>query len=190
MTAQALKRFPAWLRRVAVGLRFLVLTSALVLVIGLSGRLLYWPLLTATVGPTAYVFVAHPRSSTAKFRNALLGHGIAAAAGLGSLVAFGLLHRPAGTMTAGPSLAEVGAAVTAVGFTVFLLELVGSHHAPAAATAIIISTGLAQPGKPLLGLLLGLAVVIVLGRLVGRLPSAQASAGFEEADPDSKGSGS
>lgn len=188
MTAQALNRSPAWLRCVAVGLRYLVLTSALVAVVGLSGRFLYWPLLTATVGPTAYVFVAHPHSSTAKFRNASLGHAIAVVAGLGSLVAFGLLHRPAPAMTGGPSLTEVGAAATAVGVTMLLLELVGSHHAPAAATAIITSTGLAQPGKPLLGLVVGLAIVIVLGPLVGRLPFAQASASFEEADPDSKGS--
>ena len=54
-----------------------------------------------------------------------------------------------------------------------LLEMVGSHHAPSAATALLITTGLAKPGAPLIGLVLGLAIVIALGPLIGRIPFAR-----------------
>ena len=44
----------------ALGLRYLLLTGGLVGAVGSAGRFLAWPLLTSTVGPTAYVFAAHP----------------------------------------------------------------------------------------------------------------------------------
>ena len=69
--------------------------------------------------------------------------------------------------------AQVAAAVLGVGLTVFVLELAGSHHAPSAATALLITTGLAKPGAPLIGLVLGLSFVIALGPLIGRIPLAR-----------------
>jgi hypothetical protein len=63
--------------------------------------------------------------------------------------------------------------VFGVALTVFFLELAGSHHAPSAATALLITTGLAKPGAPLIGLVLGLAIVIALGPLIGRIPFAR-----------------
>ena len=64
--------------------------------VGIAGRWLAWPLLTSTVGPTAYVFAAHPHSEAARFRNALIGHGVAIACGLGALALFGLVAVPLG----------------------------------------------------------------------------------------------
>ena len=155
-----------------MGLRYLLLTAALVGAVGIAGRYLAWPLLTSTVGPTAYIFAAHPRSEAARFRNALVGHGVAIVCGLGALAAFGLVRYPSISETGSPSATQVAAAVLGTGLTVFLLELAGSHHAPAAATALLITTGLAKPGAPLIGLVLGLAIVIALGPLFGRIPFA------------------
>jgi hypothetical protein len=42
----------------------------------------------------------------------------------------------------------------AAGVTLAVLEVAGSHHAPAAATALLVATGLAKPG----GLVLELAI--------------------------------
>ncbi len=156
--------------RVVLGLRYLLLTGALVGAVGIAGRFLAWPLLTSTVGPTAYVFAAHPRSENSRFRNALVGHGVAIGCGLAALAVFGLVRYPSVSQTGSPSAAQVAASVLGVGLTVFLLELAGSHHAPSAATALLITTGLAKPGSPLIGLVLGLAVVISLGPLIGRIP--------------------
>ena len=158
--------------RVALGVRYLLLVGVLVGAVGMAGRFLAWPLLTSTVGPTAYVFAAHPRSEAARFRNAAVGHAVAIACGLGSLAVFGLERHPSVNQTGSPSSAQVAAAVLGVGLTVFFLELAGSHHAPAAATALLITTGLAKPGAPLIGLVLGLAIVVTFGPMIGRIPLA------------------
>jgi HPP family len=165
---------------VALGLRYLLLTGALVGAVGIAGRFIAWPLLTSTIGPTAYVFAAHPRTEAASFRNALIGHGVAIACGLGALAAFGLVQYPSISETGTPSAAQVAAAVLGVGLTVFFLELAGSHHAPSAATALLITTGLAKPGAPLIGLVLGLAIVIALGPLIGRVPFARRASSGDE----------
>ena len=166
--------------RLALGLRYLLFTGVLVGAAGIAGRYLAWPVLTSTIGPTAYVFAAHPRSEAARFRNAVAGHAVAIACGLGALVVFGLVRYPSVSETGSPTLAEVAAATVAVGLTVFLLELVGSHHAPSAATALLIATGLAKPGAPLIGLVLGLAIVIALGPLIGRIPFARGASQLEQ----------
>lgn len=133
-----------------------------------------WPFLTATLGPTAYVFAAHPRSEAARIRNAAFGHAVAIGAGVGALAAFGLWNHASINATGAPSLAQVGAAAVGTGVTVMVLELVGSHHAPAAATALLIATGLAKPGRPLAGLAVGLAIVLILGPLSGLVAPVQA----------------
>jgi hypothetical protein len=143
--------------------RLLVLTAVLLVVVGMIGVGTSWPLLAATLGPTAYVFAAHPDTETARFRNAVVGHAVAFAAGLAALAAFGLWHHASVVAQGHPDTAQVLAAALAVGATLAALELLHLHHAPAAATAILITTGLAAPGRPLAGLAVGLAIIIILG---------------------------
>lgn len=150
--------------------RYLCLTALLVGVVGLAGRWLAWPLLTSTVGPTAYLFAAHPRTEPARLRNAAVGHAVALGLGLGALVLFGLEHHPSVSGVGMPSWRQVLASAAAVGLTMSVLELLHSHHAPAAATALLITTGLAKPGAPLIGLVVGLAIVVTLGPLCARWP--------------------
>jgi hypothetical protein len=158
---------------VQVAVRYLLLVGVVVGVVGVVGQWLAWPLITSTVGPTAYMFAAHPESETSRFRNALIGHTVAVGAGLGSLAIFGLLHHASVSTTGAPTWSQAAAAAMAAGVTVAVLEIFGSHHAPAAATALLIATGLAKPGAPLIGLVLGLAVVITIGPLLGRVPFAR-----------------
>jgi hypothetical protein len=162
---------------VTTALRCLLVTGVLLAVAGLAGHYLAWPLLTATLGPTAYVFAAHPGTETARFRNAVVGHGLAVGVGVGALAVFGLVHHPSVSALGAPTVKQVAAAALAAGVTVLLLEIVGYHHAPAAATAVLISTGLARPGRPLIGLVVGLAVVVALGPLLGRIGSRADPAG-------------
>lgn len=169
-----------WSERTAVGLRYLMLTAVLVAAVGAGGWWLSWPLLTSTVGPTAYVFATHPHSETSRFRNAVIGHGVAIGTGIGALGVFGLLHAPSVSALGAPTPRQLGAAAVAVGVTVFALELLDSHHAPAAATTLLVSTGLAKPGAPLIGLAIGLAIVVVLGPLCGRWPFAREEAAREQ----------
>lgn len=153
-----------------VAARLLLLSAATMAAIGVAGRFLSWPLLTATLGPTLYVFIAHPESEGARFRNSAVGHTLAVAVGLAMLAAFGLWSHPSVANMGHPSLRQAGAAAASLGLTMLALHVTNSHHAPAAATTLLVATGLARPGRPLFGLLVGLAVLISLGPLIGRLP--------------------
>lgn len=155
---------------ILIAARYLCLTALLVWVVGLAGRWLAWPLLTSTVGPTAYLFAAHPKTEAARLRNAAIGHTVAVGLGLGAFVLFGLEHHPSVSRAGMPSWTQVLASAAAVGVTMSVLELLHSHHAPAAATALLITTGLAKPGAPLIGLVVGLAIVVTLGPLCARWP--------------------
>lgn len=139
-------------------------------VVGVAGRYLRWPLLASAIGPTLYVFIAHPTSATARLRSALVGHGVAVATALASVAAFGLWGSASMSARGYPSLRQAGAAAVALGVTLGLLHLLRTHHAPAAATSLLIATGLAGPGKPLFGLLIGLAIVIAAGPVLARVP--------------------
>lgn len=167
--------------RVAVSVRYLALAGLLVAAAGAAGHWLALPLLASSIGPTAYMFVAHPDRETSQWRNALVGHAVGIGAGLAALASLGLWHHPSVSATGAPTWAQVAAAVLAAGATVMGLELIGSHHAPAAATALLVATGLARPGPSLTGLVLGLAVVLAAGPLVGRIPLARGAVTEEAA---------
>jgi hypothetical protein len=171
--------------RAAIAVRYSVFTGVLVGVVGIAGHWLAWPLITSAVGPTAYMFIAHPESETSRFRNALIGHTLAIGAGIGSLAVFGLLQQPSVSATGAPTLTQSASAAVAAGVTLGVLEMVGSHHAPAAATALLIATGLAKPGAPLTGLVLGLGIVIILAPLLSRIPLAREASTRDQSGPES-----
>ena len=155
--------------RLVTGLRFVVLAGISLAVVGAVGRGLTWPTLTATLGPTAYVFAAHPASEGGRLRNAILGHTAGIGCGLAMLAAFGLWSAPSLAETGYPTWEHVGAAALAAGLTLLVLEVLDAHHSPAAATALLVATGLAKPGRPLFGLVVGLAVLILVSPTLSRL---------------------
>lgn len=160
--------------RLVRGGRLLLLGAVVLTAVGLPDRLLSWPLLTATIGPTAYQLLAHPEEKTARFRTALTGHVTAVGIALATLAAFGLWHEPSAARLGHVTGPQIAATAVAVGLTLFALELLDAHHAPAAATAVLIATGLARPGRPLLGLVIGLAILLVLAPLLtAAIPKAR-----------------
>ncbi len=74
------------------------------------------------------------------------------------------------SQTGRETLAQIGAQVLAVGVTVAVLTILNAHHAPAGASALLVASGIARPGPPLFGLVLGLGVVLVASPLLSRLP--------------------
>lgn len=162
-------------RRLLLGLRFALLAGGLVAAVGLAGRFARdTPLgatwLTTTLGPTAYVVLAHPRSVTARLRNGLIGHTTGIVTGLAALAVFGLWDAPSIAETHAESVAQVLAQASALGVTLLVLTLADAHHAPSGATALLVASGVAAPGKPLVGLVLGLVVVLAVAPLLARLP--------------------
>ena len=168
--------------RLSSAARLFLLGATLLACVGVGGRFLEWPLLTATLGPTLYVFLAHPQSETSRVRAAVIGHGTAVALGLAALAVFGLWSHPASAVLGHSSLRQAGAAAVAVGGTLAVLQLTRTHHAPAAATAILVATGLARPGLRLFGLLIGLAGVVILGPLLARLPFGRSAVAAQQGD--------
>ncbi len=161
-----------------MGLRLAVLAGALLAAVGLAGhvagafdaRTLSGTWLTAALGPTAYVLLAHPRSVTSRLRNALVGHVSAILAGLLALAVFGLWTAPSIVETHHESVAQVGAQATAIALTLLALTVADAHHAPSGATALLVASGIARPGPELVGLLIGLALVLLLAPLLARFP--------------------
>ena len=163
-----------------VAVRFLILSGVAIAAIGVAGHYVAWPFLTTALGPTAYVFVAHPNSSTGKLRNAVIGHGVAIASGLFALAVFGLWNHPATTSIGHSTLLQDGAAGLAVGLTLLGLELLGAHHAPAGSTALLVATGISRPGQPLYGLIVGLVGLFVLAPLLAQIPFRREAAAREK----------
>lgn len=155
--------------RVRVAARLVILVVSTLGPVGVLARVLGLPLLTSTLGPTVYLFAVHSKEETSRWRNAAVGHGVAVLAGLAALAAFGLWSSPPASSAVAPPPPRIGALLLAVALTVSLLEFAHSHHAPAAASALLVASGLARPGVPLEGLVVGLAVAVCLGPVLSRL---------------------
>lgn len=159
------------MRRLLSGLRIGLLVGILLAAVGTAGLLSgagVW--LTAALGPSAYLLVAHPRDVTARARNAVVGHSAALVAGLVALAVFGLWDAPSVAETHRESWPQIAAQAVAIALTLLVLTVADAHHAPAGATALLVSSGIAAPGAPLLGLVVGLVIVLVLAPLLARLP--------------------
>ncbi|MCQ4080940.1 HPP family protein [Streptomyces sp. RB6PN25] len=156
--------------RLLVGGRLLILSAGLLAAAGMIGHIIGLILLTTTVGPTGYLLLAHPDTEAAQVRCAALGHLAATVCGLACLAAFGLWSRPSIAQQGADSLPQIGAQALAVGLTLLALVALNADHPPAAATALMITSGIARPGPPLYGMLIGLAIVITTAAALAKVP--------------------
>ncbi|WP_225813598.1 HPP family protein [Streptomyces spinosus] len=163
--------------RLLGGLRLFALSTLLLAGVGAVGNLIGWIALTTTLGPTAYLLLAHPESVTARLRSAVTGHAAAVGVGLACLAVFGLWSHPSVAEQHHDTAPQIGAQALAVGVTLFLLHVLDSHHAPAAATALLITSGITRPGPPLYGLLVGLALVLGIAPILTAATSSRSSGG-------------
>ncbi|GGZ02451.1 hypothetical protein GCM10010300_53020 [Streptomyces olivaceoviridis] len=166
--------------RVLDGLRLMLLSGLLLAGVGVIGRLIGWVALTATLGPTAHLLPAHPESVTARLRSAVTGRALAIAAALASLAVFGPWSHPSVAERHQDTVGQIGAQALAVGLTLFLLHLCDAHRPPAAATSLLITSGMCRPGPPLYGLLAGLGLVPAVAPL--RTAATPRPAGVATAD--------
>ncbi|GAA4788810.1 hypothetical protein GCM10023200_24260 [Actinomycetospora chlora] len=65
--------------------------------------------------------------------------------------------------------------------TLLVLTVAGAHHAPAGATALLVASGIARPGPPLVSLVIGLAIVLAVAPLLARLPGERHDTAEEDA---------
>ncbi|MER6975787.1 HPP family protein [Streptomyces carpinensis] len=152
----------------SAGGRLLFLSAALLTATGFIGHAIGWILLTTTLGPTACLLLAHPDRAGPRVRDAVLGHASATACGLACLAVFGLWNQPSGLEQHHDTLPQIGAQALAVGVTLLILTLFCAHHPPAAATGLLITSGITRPGPLLYGMLTGLAIVICGSALLAK----------------------
>ena len=138
--------------------------------LGALAALFHQPYLFPSVGPTVMVLAERPRSASAHPRSVVLGHVVAVAAGLLSLLVFGLWDAP--PVLHAPSGARVGAVVVSAAVTTLVLQVLRSPHAPAGATTLIVSLGLLKAPRDLLAIVSAImfvtAVATVLNIATGR----------------------
>lgn len=172
-------------------IRLLILCGALVLALGALAGVLRQPLLAAAIGPTLYVLLVHPDTEVAQIRNAIVGHTAAIGAGLASLALLGLWRTPPVLGSGGVPFRRAAAVALSIALTVAALELCGTHHAPAAATSLLVGVGISRPGPGLIGLIVGLVAVIAVTPVVAQLPARQATLTDHQPPPmvDERGSG-
>lgn len=152
--------------RLATASRLLIMSAALLAGIGALGHTVGWVLLTTTLGPTAYMLLIQPETEEARLRNAATAHAVATACGLACLAVFGLWHHPSIVVLHHDTWPQIGAQALAAGLTLAILALLGAHHPPAAATTLLITSGIARPGPQLYGMLVGLALLIGAGSVL------------------------
>lgn len=154
-------------RRLLILARFVVLTALVLGAVAVADHWVSWLTLAGALGPTSYMLIAHPSSATSRLRSALAGHTLAFAIGLVGVAAWGGWgHTFLGSHR--PSLGQTAATALAAGLLLALLEILALHHAPAAATVILIASALVPVGRPLAGLAIALAAVIVLSAALAK----------------------
>jgi hypothetical protein len=154
-------------RRLVVLIRFVVLTAVVLGVVAVADHWLSWLTLVGALGPTAYMLIAHPSSATSRLRSAFAGHTLGVVIGLAAVAAWGGWGEPF-VASHRPSVGQAVATAIAAGLLLALLELFDLHHAPAAATVVLVASSLVPVGRPLAGLAVGLVAVIVLSAALAK----------------------
>lgn len=165
-----LGRMQASMGELGVGLYCLVLSFAVLVVVGLVGVARKEPWVFPSLGPTVMLFFETPLQRAASAKNAVVGHVVGLLVGWGCLHAWGLADHPAAVVE-GLSDARVLAAAASVALTAVALRLLRSPHPPAGATTLIVSLGILKTGADLRVMVVAVvaitALAVALNRLVG-----------------------
>ena len=140
----------------------------LLLVIGAGAWAAREPWLFTSLGPTAYEQVEKSNSPSARTYNILVGHYVALGAGLISLHLIGAWNSPTITGTSSVSLQRLLASVLAAAITTFVNLALRSGQPAALATALLVTSGAYQDIRGTESILIGVAMVAVLGEPVRR----------------------
>lgn len=140
--------------------------------IGVFGKFAGYPLLFASLGPTAALQVTAPQLQMSRPWNVVVGHLIGIAVGYAAVFATGAAHAPPFTSGEELTFVRVEAAALAM-FAAILLELAfGASHAPAGATTLLVALGIMPPTwSAVTALAGGIALITVSGEGVRLLQS-------------------
>jgi CBS-domain-containing membrane protein len=139
--------------------------------IGLSGTWAWAvkePLVFPSLGATAFLIFETPTAEVGTPRNTIIGHVVGAAAGVVSLLVFGLWNHPS-VYNTGVSAPRIGAIAMAVALTGGVLRLLRAAHPPAGATTIIVASGLLATPHQLVDVIVGVILLTIAGWILNRL---------------------
>lgn len=133
-------------------------------VIGALALLSHQPLLFPSLGPTALVQLETPHQPSAKPWNILVGHGIAIVVAVLALAITGASHVPSPILTGVLSWQRELVSALAVMLTFVGQGLLRASHAPAAATALLLTLGAIDPEwRAIAVLATGVLLITILG---------------------------
>jgi hypothetical protein len=125
--------------------------------------------LTVGLGPSAIAIATMPGHRTTRFHAVVLGHAVAFALGFLAVVLLGAGETAIFGSKALP-VSRVWASAIAVALTAVVQPMLKAPHAPAAATALLVTLGIVRPTvQSTLALLGGVLVVALLGEWLQRI---------------------
>lgn len=140
-----------------------VVTGALVLLTGVMSLATRQPWLFVALGPTIVLIAGTPGHPTARVHNIVVGHLVAIVCAWLAVMLVGAAGAPAFLGGSGGT-ARMWAGAIAVALTVLLQPTARAYHPPAAATALLLSLGIARLSlKPVGAMVAGVVVVALIG---------------------------
>lgn len=126
------------------------------------------PWVFPSLAPTILLVYETPMRAQASPRHTVVGHVTGVGVGYACLVAFGLRHVPAATVS-GFTPPRIGAVTLAVAATTFVLHALRCAHPPAGASAIIVSLGILRTPTQLGVMIAAVVLVTALAWSFNRL---------------------
>ena len=143
--------------------------AALVVVIGALGFWMHQPWLFAGLGPSILMVASNPGHETSRFRSILVGHMVAIGCAYLALLLLNATSAPSLLAAATMSMPRVWASAGALAMVVLVQPQLRAYHPPAAATALLVTSGAYRmTGKTPLALMAGVLVVAVMAELLHR----------------------
>ena len=145
-------------------------SALLIVVAGFVGYKLKQPWLFAALGPTILMMVANPGHETTRFRAVVVGHLAAIACAYLALLMLNATDVPALTSAAKSFSPRIWASGAALAMLALVQPQLRAHHAPAAATTLLITLGaLRMSGRTPLALIGSVVLIAALAELAAHL---------------------
>lgn len=141
--------------------------AALVIVVGAIGFWLHQPWLFAGLGPSILLVASNPGHDTARFRSIVVGHLVAIGCAYLALLLLNATSAPSLLAAATMSMPRVWASAGALAMVVLVQPQLRAYHPPAAATALLVTSGAYRmTGKTPLALMAGVVLVGIAAELL------------------------
>lgn len=143
--------------------------GALVLALAAIAWVTHWPLLFASLGPTAYEQVELPRSRSARPYNIITGHLVALGVSLCMIWVFNARHTPNIFVLGYISTQRLWASAAAVAVTAGLTQALSASQPASLSTSLLVTLGLMQTSRDAIAIVVGVLILTAIGEPLRRL---------------------